>query len=131
MFGNTTAINTKKATKTTTDHVVISRNESGRIILFSCADEQSRNTLVNALVERGKSVAFLDIFQEKQLRFYSRWFETYVRAGKIFKPETVTFPDYMTSEEVDVFVDKILNSPVDVMLYQMVSWEDVDITSVN
>lgn len=120
-----------KVTKTTTDHVVISRNESGRIILFVCGDEQSQNTLVNALVERNKSVAFFNIFQENQFQFYSRWFETYVRNGKAVKPETVTFQDNMTSEEVENFIDKILNSPADVILYQMVSWEDVDITSVN
>lgn len=130
MFTNS-MIATKKATKTITDHVVISRNESGRIILFVCEDEQSQNTLVNSLVERNKSVAFFNIFQENQFQFYSRWFETYVRNRKVFKPETVNFPDYMTSEEVDSFVDKILNSPVDVMLYQMMCWEDVDITSVN
>lgn len=130
MFTNTT-IAAKKETKTTTDHVVISRNESGRIILFVCGGEQSQNTLVNALVERNKAVAFFNVFQENQFQFYSRWFETYVRNGKVFKPETVSFPDYMTSEEVDGFVDKILNSPVDIMLYQMVSWEDMNITSVN
>ena len=121
----------KNATKTTTDHVVITKNESGRIILFSCADESTQSTLVNSLIERKKSVCFFNILQDNQLSFYRRMFETYVKGDKIFKPETVDFTFCPTSLDVELFVDKILNSPADVMLYQMVSWEDVDITDVN